>query len=104
MSEPFISILNGFAEATSRMARDLQTRKDTYRCPECDAITRRDRIGNPPRSVACWATDCGVFCTGRAALVQTYDCDACGKPTPRDQIRRGTAFGLETFACEDCWS
>jgi hypothetical protein len=34
----------------------------------------------------------------------TYDCDCCGKPTPLDQISRGIAYGIETFACEECWS
>lgn len=66
MDSPFISILNGFAAATSRMASELQS-GPRYRCPECGAV-RRDHApsGEPPASLACWAADRDIICTGRA--------------------------------------
>jgi hypothetical protein len=34
---------------------------------------------------------------------QTYDCDCCGKETPRRLIRQcWTACGVETWACPAC--
>ena len=63
MAAPFMAILNGFADATSRMAREMQPKR--YVCPECGAVTRVD-ADDPRESVACWAADMGIICTGRA--------------------------------------
>jgi hypothetical protein len=34
---------------------------------------------------------------------RTYDCDSCGRTTPRSLIRLGWAYGTETYACVTCW-
>ena len=34
---------------------------------------------------------------------RTYDCDCCGRSAPRSLIRLGWAYGIETYACVDCW-
>jgi hypothetical protein len=57
---PFMSILHGFAEARVRMA--------TYRCDECGA-QRKWEADDAPESLACWARDGRVICTGRAMRV-----------------------------------
>lgn len=57
---PFVSVLRGFGAVA---ARDAGTR--IYRCGKCGAHTRVD-ADDARESVACWAADRGVLCTGRA--------------------------------------
>jgi hypothetical protein len=56
-----LAILKGFAEAQQR---DI-ARERKFRCPECGAVTRV-AADDPRESVACWAADMGIICTGRA--------------------------------------
>lgn len=66
---PFMEILNGFAEATSRMASEASAPcLATYRCDECGAQRKWD-ADDAPASLACWAVDGRVICTGRATRV-----------------------------------
>lgn len=36
------------------------------------------------------------------AAPETAQCDCCGDMKPRDEISRIWAFGIETFACDEC--
>lgn len=67
----FATAINGLVAHGRAYARALQAERKLieYRCPECDAITRREP-DDAPESVACWVLDpCGVICTGRATRV-----------------------------------
>jgi hypothetical protein len=72
VAEPFMSILNGFAAATSRLARELSAPQRKFRCPECGAVTRVDP-DDPRESVACWTADRDIICTGRAVANPTSE-------------------------------
>jgi hypothetical protein len=64
-----LAILKGFAEAQQR---DIARK---FRCPECGAVTRV-AADDPRESVACWAVDMGIICTGRAVL-ENPTAEAC---------------------------
>jgi transcription elongation factor Elf1 len=61
-----LAILKGFAGAQQR---DIERK---FRCPECGAVTRVD-ADDTRESVACWAADRDIICTGRAVANPTAE-------------------------------
>lgn len=85
---PFMSILDGFAAATSRLASEMQD-SPRYRCDECGAVRLNYGEGEPPASLACWAEHCGIICTGRA-IRENATAGACADLRQWQQERRAS--------------